>query len=48
MSSLARVVLVLVGIVAGGDSEALHVRISANRWAVAGNSLDAREMKVQN
>ena len=35
MSGLARVVLMLVGIVAGGDSEALHVGISAYRWAVA-------------
>lgn len=38
MSGLARVVLVLVGTVAGGDSEALHEGISANKWAVAGNS----------
>jgi len=34
MSGLAWVVLMLVGIVAEGDSEALHVGISACRWAV--------------
>ena len=37
MSGLAWVVLMLVGIVAGGDSEALHVGISACRWEVAGS-----------
>ena len=37
MSGLARMVLMLVGIVAGGDSEALHEGISACRLEVAGS-----------
>ena len=37
MSGHAWLVLTLVGIVAGGDSEALHVGISAYRQAVAGS-----------
>ena len=35
MSGLAWVLLMLVGIVVGGDSEALHVGISAYRWTIA-------------
>ena len=37
-SGLARVVLMLVGIVAGGESEALNVAISAYSWTVLDSS----------
>jgi len=47
MSGLAWVVLMLVGIVAGGDSEGLHVGISAYRWVVANSVSWMLERTVQ-
>ena len=47
MSGLAQMVL---GIVAGGDSEALHVGISAYRWAVADSvsrTLERRQFRTE-
>ena len=45
MSGLASEVLMLVGIVPGGESHALHVRISAYRWTDAGRSILTLERK---
>ena len=50
MSDLAWVVLMLVGVVVGGDSEALHVGISAYRWAVAGSisrTIEIRQFRTE-
>ena len=49
MSGLASEVLMLVGIVAGGESDALHLGISAYRWTDAGSSfltLERRPFKL--
>ena len=50
MSGHAWVVLTLVGIVAGGDSEDLHVGISAYRQAVASSvsrTLERRQFRTE-
>lgn len=45
MSGLARVVLMLVGIVAGGESDALHIGLSAYRQTDAGSSFQTLERR---
>ena len=45
MSGLARVVLMLVGIVAGGESDALHIGLSAYRRTDAGSSFQTLERR---
>ena len=50
MSGLASEVLMLVGIVAGGESDALHVGISAYRWTDAGSSfltVERRQLRTE-
>ena len=50
MSGLASEVLMLVGIVAGGESDALHLGISAYRWTDAGSSfrtLESRQLRTE-
>ena len=50
MSGLAKEVLMLVGSVAGGESDALHVGISAYRWTEVGSSfrtLERRQLRTE-